>query len=198
MPWNLSSRPAREERRTDSNDKLKLYTIMSNALVIRVQRHKKIGDKTSPMVYTLVRKPKDAKTYDLERIASDIEALGGLSAEDVLHVGRAIIRSMRQILTDGNTVKINGLGLFRTSFCCETAEEAKNCTVKNITRVNIRFMTDNSLRLANDTNATTKGAPNNIVFELVAADTGNTGTGGTDENPGGGGSDGDQGENPLG
>ena len=39
---------------------------MTKALVVRVQRHKKIGDKSSPMVYTLVRKPKDAKTYDLE------------------------------------------------------------------------------------------------------------------------------------
>ena len=42
---------------------------MANALVVRTQRHKKIGDKTSPMVYTLKRKPKDAKMFDLERIA---------------------------------------------------------------------------------------------------------------------------------
>ena len=60
---------------------------MANALVVRTQRHKKIGDKTSPMVYTLKRKPKDAKMFDLERIAQDIEALGGMSAEDVVHVG---------------------------------------------------------------------------------------------------------------
>lgn len=175
---------------------------MANALVVRVQRHKKIGDKTSPMVYTLVRKPKDAKTYNLERIAADIEALGGMSAEDVLHVSRGLIRSIRQILTDGNTVKIDGLGLFRTSFRCETAEEAKNCTVKNITRVNIRFMADSSLRLANDTNATTKGAPNNIAFELVSADSesgeSSGGEGGSGGNSGGGTGDGNQGENPLG
>ena len=53
---------------------------MANALVVRTQRHKKIGDKESPMVYTLKRKSKDAKMFDLERIAQDIEALGGMSA----------------------------------------------------------------------------------------------------------------------
>ena len=53
---------------------------MSNALVVRTQRHKKIGDAASPMVFTLKRKSKDAKIFDLERIAQDIEALGGMSA----------------------------------------------------------------------------------------------------------------------
>jgi len=52
---------------------------MSNALVVRTQRHKKIGDAASPMVFTLKRKSKDAKIFDLERIAQDIEALGGMS-----------------------------------------------------------------------------------------------------------------------
>ena len=181
---------------------------MAKALVMRIQRRKKIGDKNSPLVYTLVRKPKDAKTYDLERIATDIEALGGMSAEDVLHVARGLIRSIRQILTDGNTVKVNGLGLFRTTFSCTPAEEAKSCTVKNIRRVNIRFMADSSLRLVNDTNATTKGAPNNIEFELVTADggsgSGSEGGSGSESgsgNEGGTGNEGGSGnvdENPFG
>ena len=42
---------------------------MSTALVVRTQRHKKIGDSSSPMVYTLKRKPQDAKIFDLARIA---------------------------------------------------------------------------------------------------------------------------------
>ena len=73
---------------------------MSNALVVRTQRHKKIGDAASPMVFTLKRKSKDAKIFDLERIAQDIEALGGMSAEDVVHVGKAIVRQMRQVILD--------------------------------------------------------------------------------------------------
>ena len=38
---------------------------MSKALVVRTQRHKKIGDAKSPMVYTLKRKPKDARSSTL-------------------------------------------------------------------------------------------------------------------------------------
>ena len=49
---------------------------MATALVVRTQRYKKIGDKASPLVYTLKRKPRDAKMYDLKRIAEEIEALG--------------------------------------------------------------------------------------------------------------------------
>ena len=139
---------------------------MSNALVVRTQRHKKIGDADSPMVFTLKRKSKDAKIFDLERIAQDIEALGGMSAEDVVHVGKAIVRQMRQVMTDGNSVRLDGFGIFHTTFKCRATEAAKDCTVKNISRVNLRFKVDNSLRLANDSTATTRGGENNVSFEL--------------------------------
>ena len=167
---------------------------MATALVVRTQRHKKIGDKTSPMVYTLKRKSRDAKMYDLPRIASEIEALGGMSAEDVLHVGRAIVRNIREKLTDGNSVRIDDFGIFRTSFHCIATTAEKDCTVKNIDLVRVNFKVASSLRLVNDSVATTKGAPNNITFELVAADSGSSSGG----NTGGGGSDGDENENPLG
>lgn len=168
---------------------------MSKALVERTQRHQKVGDKDSPMVFTLRRKSKDAKIFNLARIAQDIEALGGMSAEDVEHVGKAIVRQMRQTLTDGNSVRLDGFGIFHTTFRCRATALAKDCTVKNIEKVNIRFKVANTLRLANDTNATTKGGPNNIVFELVSEDKNNSNGGGSTPD---GGSDGDQGENPLG
>lgn len=69
---------------------------------------------------------------------------------------------------------------------------------ENIERVNIRFKVANTLRLVNDSNATTKGGANNLVFEFVTADKDSTGGGSGGNNPDGGGSDGDQGENPLG
>lgn len=166
---------------------------MSKALVVRGQRHKKVGDKNSPMVYTLRRKSKDAKIFDLARIAQDIEALGGMSAEDVEHVGKAIVRQMRQTLTDGNSVRLDGFGIFHTTFRCRATAVAKECTVKNIERVNIRFKVANTLRLVNDAIATTKGAPNNLIFELVSEDNSeNTGGGNT------GGGAGDENDNPLG
>ena len=146
------------------------------------------------MVYTLRRKPKDAKILDLERIAQDIEALGSMSAEDVVHVGRALVRQIRQTLTDGNNVRLDGFGIFYTTFKCRATEAAKDCTVKNIERVNIRFKVANTLRLENDTNATTKGNPNTLIFELVSED----GVSGGGNNGGGSGGDNGEEENPLG
>ena len=166
---------------------------MATALVVRTQRYKKIGDKTSPLVYTLKRKPRDAKMYDLKRIAEEIEALGGMSAEDVLHVGKAIVRNMREKLTDGNSVRLDDFGIFRTSFHCVATEHPKDCTVKNIDKVRINFKVATTLRLVNDSVATTKGAANNVSFELVSAD-GSTAPGGN----GGGGNTGGEEENPLG
>lgn len=165
---------------------------MANALVVRTQRYKKIGDKTSPLVYTLKRKPRDAKMYDLKRIAEEIEALGGMSAEDVLHVGKAIVRNIREKLADGNSVRLDDFGIFRTSFHCVATELEKDCTVKNIDKVRVNFKVAGTLRLVNDSVATTKGAPNDITYELVSADGGSSsgGTGGLPD-------DGEE-ENPLG
>ena len=166
---------------------------MATALVVRAQRYKKIGDKTSPLVYILKRKPRDAKMYDLKRISEEIEAPGGMSAEDVLHVGKAIVRNMREKLTDGNSVRLDDFGIFRTSFHCIATENPKDCTVKNIDKVRINFKVATTLRLVNGSVATTKGAPNNINFELVSDDNKTSGGSGN-----GGGNAGGEEENPLG
>ena len=158
---------------------------MATALVERIQRRKFLGDKESPMVYALKRKNRDAKTYDLERLAQEIEDLGGMSAEDVLHVCKSLVRNIKQKLVDGNTVKLDGFGIFRTTFHCIATEEEKDCTVKNIDKVRVQFRVDNAFRLVNDTLATTKGAPNNMVFELVQADGTTTSTGGSSSSGGG-------------
>lgn len=144
---------------------------MATALVVRAKRYKKVGDPESGVVYTLRRKAKDAKLYDLARVAADIEALGGMSAEDVEHVGKALVRQIRQTLTDGNSVKIDGLGIFYTTFKCESVDTPEECTVKNISKVNLRFRVANTLRLVNESIATTKGAKNNIEFALVSEET---------------------------
>lgn len=172
---------------------------MATALVERIQRRKFLGDKESPMVYALKRKNRDAKTYDLERLAQEIEDLGGMSAEDVLHVCKSLVRNIKQKLVDGNSVKLDGFGIFRTTFHCIATEEEKDCTVKNIDKVRVQFRVDNAFRLVNDSLATTKGAANNMVFELVQADgtPGSGGSGGSSGGGGGGGEDDGQDESPL-
>ncbi len=164
---------------------------MATVIVVRAQRRKVLGDKNSPLVNSLKRKSGTEKTYDIKRMASEIEGLGALSAEDVEHVIKSVVRSMKTILCDGNRLKLDGFGTFYTTFHCKSADDPKDCTVRNIDRVHIRFRVDNTLRLTNDSNATTKGMPNNIAFELETpkADDGKSGDntgGGSGGNTGGG------------
>lgn len=157
--------------------------------VVRYTRNKKIGDKNSPLIYLLKQKPGDSKIYSIDMLASEIESLGALSMEDVTHVMTSFVRAMKKVLVAGNKVKVDGLGIFSTTLSCPGVESEKDCTVKNIKRVNLRFKVDNTLRLVNDSTATTRGASNNIIFEIVDPKKENAGG-----NDGGGGG---QGEDPA-
>ena len=165
---------------------------MATVSVVRYQRKKKIGDDKSPMVYVLKPKPGESKLYSIESLAREIESIGSLSVEDVEHVIKSLVRSMKQILRDGNRVKLDNFGTFYITFRCPGVETAAKCSVKNITRVNIRFLADNTLKLVNESTVTTKGALNNVVFELEKLESG-SGSGGSDS-----GGDGGLDENPLG
>lgn len=132
--------------------------------VKRYQRNKRVGDKTSPMLYYLKQEPGSSKVLTIASIARSIEASGALSAEDVTHSMLSFVRELKKSLTEGNKVKVAGLGTFYITFRTKGTEKEKECTVKNINRVNIRFAVDNSLRLANDTTATTRGGENNVLF----------------------------------
>lgn len=176
---------------------------MSTVTVVRYQRKKRLGDEQSPMVYVLKMKPGEAKIYTIDTLAREIESIGSLSVEDVVHVMKSVIRAMKKVLVAGNKVKIDGLGIFYPTLTCPGVEVKENCTVKNITRINLRFKVDNTLRLANDSTATTRGGENNMIFELLSekksASDGNGGSSGDDSGNGdnGGGSGGDETPDPA-
>ena len=171
---------------------------MATVTVVRYKRRKRIGDEESPMVFALKPKSGEAKIYSIESLAREIESIGALSVEDVSHVMKSFVRAMKKVLVAGNKVKVEGLGIFYTTLTCPGVEVEKDCTVKNITRVNLRFKVDNSLRLANDSTATTRGGDNNMTFELYtdkkSASGGNGGSGEPDDS--GKGDAGDGGETP--
>ena len=110
-----------------------------------------------------------------------------MSAEDVSHVMKSFVRSLRKALINGDKVKIDGLGTFYTTFNCEGTQEEKDCTVRNIRRVNVRFKVDNTLRLVNDSIASTRGGANNVEFYISGKvpqpgdNTGGAGDGGDDD-----------------
>jgi predicted histone-like DNA-binding protein len=167
---------------------------MATVTVVRAMRRKVLGDKKSPLVNTLKRKSGTSLTYDIKRLANEIEGFGALSAEDVEHVIKSLVRNMRAILCDGNRLKLDGFGTFYTTFHCKATADPKDCTVRNIDRVHVRFRVDNILRLTNDSNATTKGMSNNIAFELETPKTNGGKSGGNTGGNTGGGKD----DNPLG
>lgn len=157
--------------------------------VMRYQRNKIVSNSTSPVLNYLKRVPGQTRVYTTDDVAAETEAIGALSAEDVSHVMQSFIRSLRKILVKGDKVKIDGLGTFYTTFNCDGTENEKDCTVKNIRRINVRFAVSNTLRLVNDSIASTRGATNNVEFyiksDAVAASAGGTGgTGGTGGNGG--------------
>lgn len=156
---------------------------------MRYQRNKIVSNSTSPVLNYLKRVPGQTRVYTTDDVAAETEAIGALSAEDVSHVMQSFIRSLRKILVKGDKVKIDGLGTFYTTFNCDGTENEKDCTVKNIRRINVRFAVSNTLRLVNDSIASTRGATNNVEFyiksDAVAASAGGTGgTGGTGGNGG--------------
>ena len=134
--------------------------------VMRYQRNKLISDPTSQVMNYLKRVPGRTRTYSLEDVAAETEAIGGMSAEDVAHVMRSFVRSLRKILVKGDKVKIEKLGTFHSTFNCVGTVDEKDCTVKNIRKVNVRFAVDNTLRLVNDSIATTRGGANNVEFYI--------------------------------
>ncbi len=161
--------------------------------VVRYKRHRRIGDPTSPEVYLLKRKPGSTRTHTIDDLAKEMEAKGTLTVGDVKHTMHELIEHLRQKLIEGDKVKIPGLGTFHTTFRTEPAEEEKECTVRSIRRVNVRFMVDNNLRLMNNATATTRG-PNNVTFELCTE----TATRGSDNSGAGDGDNGGSGDDDEG
>ena len=171
---------------------------MATVTVVRYKRRKRIADEESPIVYALKPKSGEAKIYSIETLAREIESIGSLSVEDVSHVMKSFVRAMKKVLVSGDKVKVEGLGIFYTTLTCPGVEVEKDCTVKSISRINLRFKVDNSLRLANDSTATTRGGDNNMVFELYTdKKSAAGGNGGSDDSGDSGkGDGGDNGETP--
>ena len=138
------------------------------------------------------------QSVDLDSIAYIMKDKSSLSLGDIQSVLTNYVEAMRAALFDGKSVNIRDFGVFSLSAHTSGATTKEDCTVKNIERVNIRFKVANTLRLANDSIATTKGGPNNIVFELVTEDSKPSAGGGSSSGGSGEGDGGGLDENPLG
>ena len=156
-----------------------------NVLVERYQRRKYVNQPDSQMLYYVRQKSGTVRVMDINKLADAIEANSSLTAGDVKHAIEAFVEQLRLSLTQGDKVKVDGLGTFHITLSSEGAEKEKDCTVRSIRKVNVLFMADKALQLVNTSHATTRGE-NNVDFILTAKGDGES----TDDGKGDGSGDG--------
>ena len=156
-----------------------------NVLVERYQRRKYVNQSDSQMLYYVRQKSGTVRVMDINKLADAIEANSSLTAGDVKHAIEAFVEQLRLSLTQGDKVKVDGLGTFHITLSSEGAEKEKDCTVRSIRKVNVRFVADKALQLVNTSHATTRGE-NNVDFILTAKGDGES----TDDGKGDGSGDG--------
>ena len=127
-----------------------------NVSVERYQRRKYVSQENSPMLYYVRQKSGTVRVMDVEKLADAIEANSSLTAGDVKPAIEAFVEQLRLSLTQGDKVKIDGLGTFHITLCSEGTEKEKDCTVRSIRKVNVRFVADKALHLVNASHTSTR------------------------------------------
>lgn len=147
----------------------------------------KPGNDSAPKKYYAKAQADGEVTMD--EMAEQISYATSLTDGDVLNAIRALIKQTNLHLATGKIVRWENFGSFQLQLCSTGAETEKKFTSANITEATIQF------RPGRPVKAATRAGDGGLTFKRVAKkgeaplpDDGNTG----------GGSDGDQGENPLG
>ena len=117
--------------------------------VERYQRKKYVNQENSPMLYYIRQKAGTAKVMDIDALAEDIQTNCALTTGDVKHTIEALVEQLRKVLTQGNKVKIEGLGTFHMT-------------------LNVRFIPDKAMKLVNASRSMTR-SPNNVTFAMASA-----------------------------
>ena len=156
-----------------------------DVLVERYQRRKYVNQENAPMLYYIRQKSGNVRVMDIDTMATAIESKSALTAGDVKHTIEAFVEQLRASLTQGDKVKIDGLGTFHITLCSEGTEKEKDCTVRSIRRANVRFVADKALHLVNASHTSTR-SENNVEFVLASkGDTEGENAGGGGGNTGG-------------
>lgn len=156
-----------------------------DVLVERYKRRKHVNQEDSQVLYYIRQKSGNVRVMNIDRMAAAIEAKSSLTTGDVKHTIEAFVEQLRLSLTQGDKVKINGLGTFHITLSSDGTVKEKDCTVRSIRKVNVRFIADKALHLVNTSHTSTQ-SDNNVDFALAKSD----GCGGSND---GNGDDGDDG-----
>ena len=152
----------------------------------------KPGDDTAPKLY--YAKAQAAGEVTMDEMAEQISYATSLTDGDVLNAVRALIKQVNINLAAGKIVRLENFGTFQIQLCSEGTDTEKKFTAANITGAHIQFRPGRPIKAA------TRAGEGGLTFKRVAkkGEAPLPDDGGSGETPGGGGSDGDQGENPLG
>lgn len=96
-----------------------------NVLVERYQRRKYVNQEDSQVLYYVRQKSGTVRVMDVNKLADAIEANSSLTAGDVKHAIEAFVEQLRLSLTQGDKVKIDGLGTFHITLSSEGTEKEK-------------------------------------------------------------------------
>ena len=157
-----------------------------DVLAERYQRRKYVNQEDAPLLYYIRQKSGNVRVMDVDTMATAIESKSSLTAGDVKHTIEAFVEQLRLSLTQGDKVKIDGLGTFHITLTSDGTETMKDCTVRSIRRVNVRFVADKALKLMNSSHTSTR-SENNVDFVLGGkGDGSDSGNGGSDDDSGSG------------
>lgn len=145
--------------------------------------------KFFPQIVTL------GQSVNLTFIAQKMQDTSSLSIGDIKSTMQNFVEKLKEQLLEGKTVNISGLGVFMLAAKSKGADLAKDITAKSVESVRICFQANKELKITKT--ATRAGEK----LDLISLDDYLKGKTTTDEGSGdnsGGGSDGDENENPLG
>lgn len=163
-----------------------------NVSVERYKRKKNVSLPDSEMLYYIRQKTGTVRVMDIDKLAASVEAKSSLTKGDMKHCVQAFVEELRLSLTQGDKVKVKGLGTFHITLSSVGSVKEKDCTVRSIRKVNVRFVASKELQLVNASHATTRGE-NNVEFVMGGKNEGDgndSGEGGGNEGGSGGGNDG--------
>lgn len=137
------------------------------------------------------------QSVDLAFIAQKMQDRSSLSIGDIKSTMQNFVEKLKEQLLEGKTVNIAGLGVFMLAAKSKGEDKADDVTAKSVESVRIFFQANKELKI---TKTATRASEKLDLISLDDYLKGKTSTGGgsDNENPDGGGSDGDENENPLG
>lgn len=136
---------------------------MSVSVVKQLMKHS-FGSASGEKYY-LKQEAGTSRLYTGKELANNIQEISALSASDVTHTTDILMTELRKVLVRGDRVKIDGLGTFYMTISCVGVDNEDDLNVRNIKRVNIRFLPDKALKLVNNALASTR-SDNNISFSI--------------------------------